>query len=68
MPIKNETQFGRTYFDILRSINDSVGSSISQIASEYNIEPSVIRKLISVAQSSVETTGGNGYKVLLKSS
>lgn len=63
----NETSVGRTYFDILGSIKDQIANNLSSTGNDLELDVDTIRKLIFVAQATVDGTGGNALPVLIKS-
>ena len=63
----NETKIGQTYFDVLGSIKDQVANNLNVVCRELNLDQEAVRKIIFVAQSTVDGTGGNALPALLKS-
>ena len=63
----NETKIGQTYFDVLGSIKDQVANNLNVICRELNLDQEAVRKIIFVAQSTVDGAGGNALPALLKS-
>lgn len=64
----NEAKFGKAYFDVLGSIKDRVANNLNVACSELKLDQETIRKIIFVAQSTVEGAGGDALPALLKSS
>ena len=65
--IMNESNIGRVYFDILGSIKDQVANNLNTTCLELKLEPEMIRKIIFVAQATVDGTGSNALPALMKS-
>jgi hypothetical protein len=63
----NEQKFGQTYFEVLGYIKDEIANNISQFSKQNNIDAETTKKLIFVAQSTVDSAGGNAVQALLKS-
>jgi hypothetical protein len=63
----NETLVGKTYFDILGSIKDQIANNLSTTCRDLNLDQETVRKLIFIAQATVDGTGGNALPVLMKS-
>lgn len=60
----NEAEFGRQYFSIFGSAQDTVAANVTAVCKAENVDPRVAAKLVSVAQSSIEQTASNAYPVL----
>lgn len=63
----NEAKIGQTYFDALGSVKDQLANNLSVICKELNLDQDTARRLIFVAQSTVDGAGGNALPALLKS-
>ena len=63
----NESKLGQTYFEVLGAIKDQVATNLVETLKNENVSPDLLRKIIFVAQSTVETTGGNGLSAITKS-
>jgi predicted kinase len=63
----DETKVGQTYFGVLGSIKDQVADNLSTVCKELNLDQDSIRKIIFVAQSTVDGAGGLALPALLKS-
>ena len=63
----NENSFGKVYFEVLATINDQLANNLAQVCLENRIDQEVIRKILFVSQSTVDSTGGNALPALIKS-
>jgi hypothetical protein len=63
----NEQKFGQTYFEILGYIKDEIANNISQFSKQNNLDVETTKRLIFVAQATVDSAGGNAIPALLKS-
>lgn len=63
----NELKFGQAYFDVLSTIKDQVSANLAQTCLELGVDQETTRKLLYVAQSTVDSSGGNGLPALKKS-
>jgi predicted XRE-type DNA-binding protein len=63
----NDKQFGQTYYAVLQTIKDSIEQNLVQVSKETGLSQDQLRKVIHVAQSSVDQIGGNAFNSLIKS-
>jgi hypothetical protein len=63
----DEAKIGRAYYDVLGAIKAQVATNIVQVCREMNVDQETIRKLVFVAESTVESSGGNAFPAILKS-
>lgn len=63
----NEARFGQSYFEVLSSVKDQVGTNLFVACSELGLDREAIQKIVFVAQSTVDSAGGNALPALIKS-
>lgn len=63
----NELEFGKTYNDVLGSIKDQLANNLTSQCLELKLDKDTIRKIVFIAQATVDGTGNNAFPVLLKS-
>lgn len=61
-----ESDFGSQYFNIFGTAKDTTATNLLAVCREEKISEELTRKLISVAQISIEQTATNAYPVLWK--
>lgn len=63
----NEQKFGKTYFEVLGYIKDEMANNILQFSKQNNLDLETTKKLIFIAQATIDSAGGNAVPALLKS-
>jgi hypothetical protein len=63
----NEQKLGQAYFEILGYIKDEIANNISQFSKQNNLDVETTKRLIFIAQATVDSSGGNAFPALLKS-
>lgn len=63
----NEQKLGQAYFEILGYIKDEIANNISQFSKQNNLDVETTKRLIFIAQATVDSSGGNAVPALLKS-
>lgn len=63
----NEKDFGQTYYAILQTIKDGIERNVIESSRSANLNKDQINKVVTAAQASVDTIGGNAFNSLLKS-
>ena len=63
----DDRKIGQVYFETLNFIKDEISNNFLQFANKNNVDQETIRKLIFIANATLDGAGGNAVQAIIKS-